>query len=162
MAPDTLNDLYLAELQEARSFERQIATTVGRLAGKASDPELKETLEGDRPESEGHAERIAAMLERRGIDPDAHTDQTMEAILKEACTWADEIGDPAVRDAAIIASLQRVQHYEIAAYGALVAWAKTEGLDAEARTLDAILDEEKAADARLTEIAEKTVNARAI
>ncbi len=155
-----LKDLYLAELQEARSFEGQIAYALGGLAEKASDPRLKEALEADRPESLRHGEHITALLDKHGVDPRAHTDQTMKAILSEAENWAETITDADTRDAALIASLQRIQHYEIAAYGSLAAWARELGLE-DAGTLHDILEEEKAADAKLSEIARTKVNAEA-
>jgi len=155
-----LRDLYLAELQEARSFEGQIANAIVGLAGKASDPRLKETLEADRPESLRHGEHVTALLDKHGVDPRAHTDQTMKAILSEAEDWAGSISDADTRDAALIASLQRVQHYEIAAYGSLAAWAREQGLE-DAETLHEILEEEKAADAKLSELAKTKVNAEA-
>jgi ferritin-like metal-binding protein YciE len=161
MAVDTLKDLYLAELQEARSFEAQVAKAAGELAGRASDPRLRQMLEGEGPDAARHGERLGALLEGHGAQPGAHTDQTMQAILSAARDWADGITDPAVRDAALLASLQRVQHYEIAALGALAAWARQEGLTADVETLQEILDEEKAADARLTALAEDRVNAEA-
>ncbi|RDC72742.1 DUF892 family protein [Rhodovulum sp. 12E13] len=157
MTIDSLKDLYIAELQEARSFEGQIANALGGFADRASDGALREALAGDRPESVRHGERITALLERHGADPRAHEDQTMKAILAEAGKWAAEIDDPAVRDAALIASVQRIQHYEIAAYGALVAWAREEGLD-DAETLAEILEEEKAADEKLSALAGERVN----
>ncbi|MEE4121340.1 MAG: DUF892 family protein [Paracoccaceae bacterium] len=157
MKIDSLKDLYIVELQEARSFEGQIANALGGLADRASDGALREALAGDRPESVRHGERITALLERHGADPRAHEDQTMKAILAEAGKWAAEIDDPAVRDAALIASVQRIQHYEIAAYGALVAWAREQGLD-DAETLAEILEEEKAADDKLSALAGERVN----
>lgn len=161
MALTTLKDLYLAELQEARSFEGQIAKAAGPLAEAAQNPQLKKMLEDERPEAVHHGERVTALLERHDADPRAHEDQAMRAILDEAVKWAGEIDDPAVRDAALIASVQRIQHYEIAAYGSLVAWARQERLEDDLETLSAILEAEKAADAKLTEIARETVNAEA-
>jgi ferritin-like metal-binding protein YciE len=152
-----LKDLYVAELQEARSFEGQIANALGGLADRASDGALREALAGDRPESLRHGERVTALIERQGADPRAHEDQTMKAILTEAAKWAAEIDDPAVRDAALIASVQRIQHYEIAVYGSLVAWATEQGLD-DAETLAEILEEEKAADDKLSALAGARVN----
>lgn len=161
MALTTLKDLYLAELQEARSFEGQIAKAVGPLAEAAQNRQLKTILEDERPEAVHHGERVTALLERHDADPRAHDDQAMRAILDEAVKWAGEIDDPAVRDAAIIASVQRVQHYEIAAYGALIAWARQQRLDEDLETLSAILEAEKSADAKLTAIAREAVNAEA-
>jgi ferritin-like metal-binding protein YciE len=161
MKIDSLKDLYIAELQEARSFEGQIANALRGLADRARHPDLKEMLAEDKPESLRHGEQVTAILDRHGVDPRAHTDQTMQTVLAEAQKWADEIDDPDVRDAAIIAAVQRVQHYEIAAYGALAAWAKRLGLE-DLETLHEILEEEKAADGKLNTLAKEKVNAEAV
>lgn len=160
MKIDTLTDLYLAELQEARSFEDQIAKAMGDFAAKASDPGLRDFFEGDRPEAEAHRDAIAGLVAQHGAEPSAHEDQTMASIVANARDWAGKIDDPALRDAALIASAQRIQHYEISVYGTLATWAERLGL-ADRDALRRILDEEKEADGRLTEIATKAVNVEA-
>jgi ferritin-like metal-binding protein YciE len=152
-----LKQLYLAELQEARSFEEQIANAFAALAERASHAELKAFLKEDAPEARGHRDRIAGLLEGHSADPGEHEDQTMRTILAGARDWADQIDEPSARDAALIAAIQRVQHYEIAVFGALAEWARQLGLK-DLDTLTAILDEEKKADAKLTEIARNSIN----
>lgn len=156
-----LRQLYLAELQEARSFEDQIARTLGGLAERASDTTLKDFLSEDVPEARNHEAKVTAILEDHGAAADEHEDQTMSAILAEAQKWADRIDDPAVRDAALIASAQRIQHYEIAVYGSLAAWAKQEELENDLRVLVTILNEEKQADETLSKMAKGSVNREA-
>lgn len=158
--PDFLT-LYQAELQEACSFETQMADALPGLAQKATDPSLKQLLEDEAAEARNHAAAITALLEARGAQPREHKDQSMQTLIGEARDWVIQIDDPALRDAALIASAQRLQHYEIAVYGSLAAWAKQQGLD-EADTLLAILDEERRADAKLTEIATASVNEKAM
>jgi ferritin-like metal-binding protein YciE len=160
MKIESVKDLYLTELQEARSFEEQIAAELGDLARKASDPGLKAFLQDDAPEAQHHRDKVAELIEAHGARPSEHDDQTMRSILAGAADWADQIDDPSLRDAALIASAQRVQHYEICVYGTLATWAKQLGLD-DLNTLLRILDEEKEADARLSELAKKSVNAEA-
>lgn len=155
-----LRTLYLAELQEAQAFEVQIAEALPALADKATDARLRHTIDDDISETRDHADELARMLEAHGVETGTHTDQAMQAILSEAEKWAGTIDDPAVRDAALIASAQRVQHYEIAVYGALAAWAERLRLD-DAQTLQAIAEEEKTADIRLTRLAERHVNTQA-
>jgi ferritin-like metal-binding protein YciE len=161
MKINDLRSLYLAELQEARSFELLIGDAVGDLAAMAADPDLRRTLADDVAETQRHAARLARMIARRGGDADAHEDRSMRTLIDEARRWAAKIDDPAVRDAAMIASAQRMQHYEIAVYGSLVAWATQLGLP-EKDDLIAILTEEKMADARLSELALRSVNPRAL
>lgn len=158
---EDLRSLYLCELQEARSFELQIADALGDLAGRASDPDLKRTLQEDGPEAQGHADALGAMLEGHGVPVDAHEDQAMKALVAETRKWSEEISDPSVRDAAIIASAQRIQHYEIAVYGSLAAWAGQLGVKDQGR-LKEILEQEKRADAKLSELATRSVNSRAL
>lgn len=156
-----LRSLYLAELQEARSFEDQIASTLETLIEQANDPDLRRTLEEDLPEARRHALALGAMIEGHGAPADEHSDQGMSALLAEARKWAGKIDDPTVRDAALIASAQRIQHYEIAVYGSLVAWARQLGLD-DGDQLQKILDEERKADAKLTGLAVRSVNSSAM
>ena len=156
-----LRQLYLAELQEARSFEDQIASTLSELADKAGDEELKTFLQEDGPEAGGHRDRVAELLDNHGVASGEHEDQAMRAILSEALKWAERIDTPAVRDAALVASAQRIQHYEIAVYGSLASWAKEEGLDDDLGVLLSILNEEKMADGKLTELAKGSLNAEA-
>lgn len=156
-----LHSLYLAELQEARSFEDQIASTLETLIKHADDPDLRRTLEEDLPEARRHALALGAMIEGHGAPVDEHSDQAMSALLAESRKWVGEIDDPVVRDAALIASAQRIQHYEIAVYGSLVAWAKQLGLD-DRDQLQKILEEEKKTDAKLTGLAIRSVNSSAM
>jgi len=160
MQPTDLRQLYLAELQEAQSFEEQIAETFSRLAEKASDAKLRQTFDDDISESKGHAFELSQILAAHGMDPRADDDRAMHGILAEADRWAGRIGEATVRDAALIASAQRVQHYEIAVYGSLASWAQRLGFE-EVEALQSIAEEEKAADIRLTRLAERQVNRQA-
>ena len=156
----TFRDLYLTELQEARSLEKQLVQAMPKLVEAASDAALKDVFNDDVSEVRAQVERLTALLEAHGVEPREHKDQSMQTILAEAEKWAGMIDDPALRDAALIASAQRVQHYEIAVYGSLAAWAKQLGLD-DLDTLLSILEEERAADAKLTELAKRSVNVEA-
>lgn len=157
----SLRELYLTELEEACSFERQIVEALDELAARATDPDLKRRLDEGRAGTHGHAESVANMLVRHSVPADAHRDQSMTALLGEARKWSGEISDTAIRDAALIASVQRLQHYQIAVYGALVAWAKQLGLEDRERLLE-ILADEKRMDAKLSELAMRSVNTRAL
>ncbi|WP_420566035.1 ferritin-like domain-containing protein [Thalassobaculum sp.] len=157
MRPDDLKSLYLMELQEACSFEAQFATSLPDLAEKAGNDRLREFLSADRSAALIRGERVWGLLEVHDIAADTHTDGSMQAILREAGDWAATIPNPTVRDAALIASIQRILHYGMAVYGSLAGWAKELNL-ADTEALSDTLEEAKRADAQLTAIAEEIVN----
>ena len=156
-----LKDLYVAELQEARSVEAQLSEALPKMIESANAGDLKQALEEHLGETRSQLERINAILQRHDVEAREHRDQSMHTIIAEADKWIGMIDDPACRDAGLIASAQRVEHYEIAVYGTLTAWAKQLGLDEDGGTLHAILDEEKAADGTLTRLAKGDVNPQA-
>lgn len=156
-----LKDLYVAELQEARSVEAQLTEALPTMIEAASAGDLKRALEEHLGETRSQLGEMDAILQRHGADALEHRDQSMQSIISEAEKWTGMVDDPACRDAGLIASAQRVEHYEIAVYGTLTTWAKQLGLDEEAATLHAILDQEKAADGKLTRLGKGSVNAQA-
>lgn len=154
----TLNDLFLHTLKDIYYSERQIMRALPKMMKKAAHPELKQALEMHRGETEGQIERlqrIFEMLEKpaRGVKCEA-----MDGILSEAESLMEEVEDPEVGDAGMIANAQAVEHYEITRYGTLVAWAEELGMQDAAKLLQQTLDEEKATDKKLSELAEKRVN----
>ena len=159
---ETLKDLYLGELQEARSVEAQLSEALPKMMDAASAGDLKGALESHLGETRSQLERMGEMLRRHGTDTRAHSDQSMQQIIAEADKWIGMVDDPACRDAGLIASAQRIEHYEIAVYGTLATWAKQLGLEEDAETLRTILEEEKSADDTLTELAKNAVNPEAI
>lgn len=159
---ETLKDLYMAEIQEARSVEAQLSEALPKMMDAASAGDLKGALESHLGETRSQLERMDEMLGRHGTDTRAHSDQSMQRIIAEAEKWAGMVDDPACRDAGLIASAQRIEHYEIAVYGTLATWAKQLGLEEDAETLRTILAEEKSADDTLTELAKTAVNQEAI
>ncbi|EAQ01538.1 hypothetical protein OB2597_01577 [Pseudooceanicola batsensis HTCC2597] len=160
MQTDSLKALYFTELQEAASFEAQFAEALPRFAEKANDPSLREVLSDDMPAARRHAQQLSGLLEMHEVADRGHTDGSMRAILREALDWVEDIADPAVRDAALIASVQRILHYGMAVHGSLAGWARQLDL-ADRETLEAAVEEARGADARLTEIAQGKVNAEA-
>ncbi|WP_349370645.1 DUF892 family protein [Salinarimonas sp.] len=158
MAVSHLRDLYLEELQEMRSAEDLMTNAMPKLARQATHTGLSKMLEDDVADTRAHRERLEAILTRHGANPREHRDQSMAALVAEAEKWAGQIDDPECRDTALIASAQRLQHYEIAAYGSLATWAKQLGFQEDLDQLLAILDEEKRADETLTDLAKSVVN----
>jgi ferritin-like metal-binding protein YciE len=157
----SLKELYTTELQETRSLEEQLVGALPRLEKQATHPSLKAALGAHLDETRSQLRRVEEILGRHGAGAREHTDQSMTKLVAEADRWVGMIEDPTLRDAAIIASGQRIEHYEIAVYGTLAAWAKQLGLGDDLETLLAILDEEKQADDKLTGLAKGEVNPRA-
>lgn len=148
------HDLYIAELSELRSVEAQIADHLGALAAQATDKTLSNAIRTHRSVTEAHRDRIDTLLEAHGAAAgNRHDDASMHAMLAETEKWVRTIGDGDLRDAGLIASLQRMEHYEIAVLGTLASWARRLGYDEDASVLSAILRDDKAADAYLSDIA---------
>jgi ferritin-like metal-binding protein YciE len=150
--------MYKAELQEASSVEGQLVEALPKMAEEANSSELKQALQMHLEETRGHQQRVEGLLRAHGAGTGKHTDQSMQAMISEAGKWAGMVKQPSLRDAGLVASAQRVEHYEIAIYGTLTTWAKQLGLQEDLRTLHEILEQEKKADAKLTELAKADVN----
>jgi ferritin-like metal-binding protein YciE len=157
----TLHDAFVDELRDAYDAEKQITKALPKMVKAASSPELKAALQAHLEETRGQITRLeevfASLDEKvRGKHCDG-----MAGIIEEGKSVMEEDFDDATMDACIIASGQRVEHYEMAAYGTLVAWAQAMGHSEAAELLEQTLDEEKAADEKLTSIAEDGVNSQA-
>ncbi|NOJ48890.1 YciE/YciF ferroxidase family protein [Bradyrhizobium archetypum] len=155
-------DMYLAELQELVSVEDQLAEALLRMAAAASHPALKNALVDHHAETIAQKDRLVAILNQHGVDPAAHVDQAMEALIRETRKMLGILEGDDLRDAGLIASAQKLEHYEIAAYGSAAALAGQLDLRNDQAMLHASLEEEKAADALLTEIAKGEVNPDAL
>ncbi len=127
--------MYTAELQEACSVEAQLVEALPKMAETANGSELKQALRMHLEETRGHQQRVEGLLRAHGVGTREHTDQSMQAMINEAGKWAGMVQQPTLRDAGLVASAQRVEHYEIAIYGTLATWAKQLGLQEDLRTL---------------------------
>jgi ferritin-like metal-binding protein YciE len=157
----TLHDAFIDELRDAYDAEKQITKALPKMAKAASSPELRAAFEAHLEETRGQISRLeevfASLEEKvRGKHCDG-----MEGIIEEGKAAMEEDFDDATLDACLIASAQRVEHYEMAAYGTLVAWARAMGHTEAADLLEQTLDEEKAADEKLTSLAEGGINQEA-
>ncbi len=161
MPISSLTDMYVAELQELHSVENQLVDALPRMAELAKSSELKDAINQHLDETRSQARRLEEVLRRRGAGPREHTDQAMQALLRESEKWAGMLDDPALADAGLIASAQKVEHYEIAAYGTVAAYAGLLGFEDDKGELHAILEQEKAADAKLSEVAKSVANPQA-
>jgi ferritin-like metal-binding protein YciE len=154
----TMDDLFVHQLRDIYYAEKQIVKALPDMIEKVTNPQLKAGLENHLEETKGHVERVEEVFRMHGAEPKQVDCPAIDGILKEARETSGDVEDPNVLDAAIIASAQAVEHYEITKYGTLIAWARELGRDDCADELQATLEEEKAADDKLTEIAESRVN----
>ena len=157
----TFQELYLHQLEDVYYAEQQITKALPKMIDKATDPMLKQGFETHLRETEGQIERLRRVFALEGMEPKGVTCPAIDGIIKEANEVAGEISDKQVLDAALIGAAQAVEHYEIARYGTLVAWAKQLGKSEAATLFQATLDEEEATDRKLTQLAEGGVNADA-
>ncbi|MFN7004563.1 MAG: ferritin-like domain-containing protein [Roseinatronobacter sp.] len=161
MADHTLDTLFYETLKDIYYAERKIATALRKMARAAQNPDLKAAFETHEQETQAQYERLTEVFEAIGKRPRGKTCDAIEGIISEAEEIMDEFkGSPAL-DAGLLAAAQAVEHYEIARYGALRAWARQLGLQDAERLLDKTLQEETATDEILTGLAEAVVNASA-
>jgi ferritin-like metal-binding protein YciE len=157
----TMDDLFVHTLQDIYYAEKQILKALPKMIEKATNPQLKQGFEKHLRETEGHVKRVEQVFEMHGTQAKAVDCPAMDGIIKEANEIAGEIEDKQVLDAALIAAAQAVEHYEITRYGTLMAWAKELGRNDCASVLAQNLEEEKATDEKLSELAESRVNVQA-
>ena len=161
MRIDTIEDLFVHELSDVYSAERQLTKALPRLARAAEDPALVEGFTLHLAETEGQVDRIDRIVEILGIRLKRIKCAAMEGLVEESKDVIDSIEAGPLRDAALIGGAQKVEHYEIAAYGTLAALAKQLGYDDALALLLETLQEEKATDEKLTRLAEQGGNRRA-
>ncbi len=157
----TLHDAFVDELRDTYDAEKQITKALPKMAKAAGSPDLRAAFEAHLEETRGQVERLeevfASLEEKvRGKHCDG-----MAGIIEEGKSVMEEDFDESTMDACLIASAQRVEHYEMAAYGTLVAWARAMGHTAAADLLQQTLEEEKSADEKLSSLAEDGINQEA-
>jgi ferritin-like metal-binding protein YciE len=156
-----MDDLFVHTLRDIYYAEQEILKALPTMIEKATNPQLRSGLEQHLAESRNHVRRVEQVFWMHGVEPKTVTCPAINGIIKEADEIAGEVDNKEVLDAALIAAAQAVEHYEITRYGALVAWAKQLGRSDCASVLHQNLEEEKAADQKLTRIAESKVNLEA-
>jgi len=157
----SMEDLFLHGLQDIYYAENQIVKSLPTMIEKATNRELAKGLRDHLRETEAQVTRLDRIFERLGQEPRGTDCPAIDGLIKEADQVAGEIEDKQVLDAAVIASAQAIEHYEISRYGTLIAWAQELGHDNLISLLNANLREEKAADRKLNTLAEAKVNRRA-
>jgi ferritin-like metal-binding protein YciE len=161
MQLSTLNDLFVKELRDVYNAERQLIRTLPTMAKKATSPELAQAIETHLEETEQQAERLEQVFEMLEVSSRGPVCKGMKGIIDEGKETLEEAEEPDVADAGIIASAQKVEHYEIATYGTLCEYANVLGHSEIADLLKQTLEEEKATDEKLTQLAERGINAMA-
>jgi ferritin-like metal-binding protein YciE len=157
---DNLRKLYLDQLQQLHSAETQITEALPKMIDAATEPQLKEVLQTHLGETKGHVSRIEHILRRAAGSVDPKKSKGMAALISEGEDVIQDATDDSVRDAGIIAAAQKVEHYEIAAYGTVQTFAEILGETNHAELLEQTLEEEKHADEALTAISD-TANTKA-
>ncbi|SEO95016.1 Ferritin-like metal-binding protein YciE [Luteibacter sp. UNC138MFCol5.1] len=157
----TIEDLFIHELSDIYSAEKQLTKALPRLARAAEAPELKQAFETHLEETQGQVERIDQIVDALGIRLKRVKCAAMEGLVEESKEVIDGIEAGPLRDAALIGGAQKVEHYEIASYGTISAIAKKLGYKDAIPLLQATLEEEKATDEKLTLLAEQAGNQRA-
>jgi len=153
-----LEDGYLIELADMLSAEKQLVKELPRMAEAARSPELREAIEMHVEQTENQVRRLEEVFRMLGEEPHTEPCEGMTGILKEGKEMLEKSQRGQARDALIIAAAQKVEHYEIASYGTLCAWAEQLGHQDACDLLEQTLDEEKATDKKLTRIAEGRTN----
>jgi ferritin-like metal-binding protein YciE len=154
MKEQTMQDLYVDQLRDLYDAERQIIKALPKMIRAVSSDELKQALEEHLEVTKEQEQRIAQIFENRGEKVKAQKCKGMEGVLKEGAELVEKGWEDAVRDAAIIAAAQRVEHYEMAGYGCARTYAELLGDEDAGELLQKTLDEEKEANDKLTELAE--------
>ena len=156
-----LYKLFEDELKDIYWAEKALTKAIPQMIKKASSDELKEALQNHLEETEGHVERAEKIFQILGKDARAKKCEAMEGLVKEAKEIMSDTEEGAMRDAGIISAAQKVEHYEIASYGTLRTFADVLGFSDIVDILNETLEEEKAADSKLTEVAYAAINEEA-
>jgi ferritin-like metal-binding protein YciE len=162
MKMKTLNDLFMHEIKDLYSAEKQLTKALPKMAKAASSDDLRQAFESHLHETEEHISRLEEIMQQFDIPNRAPKCKAMEGLIEEGKEILEEDMDDEVRDAALISAAQRVEHYEIAGYGCARTFAELLGHSDAQQILQRTLDEEKATDEKLTQIAMQHVNAEAV
>jgi ferritin-like metal-binding protein YciE len=161
MKLDSLEDLMVEQMRDLYDAEKKLVKALPKMAKAACSDDLRNAFENHLEETQGHVQRLERVFTLMGLKAKAKTCAAMEGLIEEGKEMIGEQGDGMVKDAGLIACAQRVEHYEMAGYGCLHTWAQQLGHHEAAGLLAQTLSEEKAADTKLTHIAESAVNEEA-
>jgi ferritin-like metal-binding protein YciE len=161
MSLDSLEKLFIEELKDIYNAEKQLTRALPRMAKAAESQELSQAFTNHLRETEGQIQRLDRVFKEVGQAVRGKKCKGMEGLIEEGKEMMEEDGEPEVKDAALIASAQKVEHYKIAAYGCLRAYAELLGYSEAAQLLQQNLQEEEAADKKLNQLAEGGINEQA-
>jgi ferritin-like metal-binding protein YciE len=153
MSINSLKDVYVEQLKDMYSAEKQLIEALPKMAEAANNPELKSAFKTHLGETETHMETVRTLLSELDENPASKKCKAMEGLIEEGHEVTKEDGDPDACDAALIVAAQKVEHYEIASYGSLRTFADSLGYEKAAETLQTILDQEYSADQILDDLA---------
>lgn len=156
-----LEDLFKHEIKDLYSAENQLIKALPKMAEEAHDPLLKKAFEGHLRQTEMQKQRLEQICQELGMDPDGEKCKAMEGLIEEGSKMIDEKANPDTKDAGLIATAQRVEHYEISGYGTARHYAAMLGHNKVADLLEQTLNEEKAADEKLNDLAIEKINKKA-
>ncbi len=162
MKIDSLEKMYIAELQELASAERQLSECLPRVARAAAHAALRDALFDHQDVATAQVSQLEATLKKHGANPNEHIDQAMQALVYETEKMLPMLKGQRIRDAGLIASIQRLKHYQIAAYGTAAALAGQLKFTDDEKLLHQFVEDEKEGDAILTDLAESEVNPDAL
>lgn len=161
MELNTLKDLYVTELKDLYSAEKQIVKALPKMIKATKHPELKAAFKTHLQQTEGHVKRLEKVCEELGVSPRGKKCVGMEGLLEEGSELIGEEPDEDVLDAGLISAAQHVEHYEMAGYGTVRTYARQLGYESQAQLLQQTLDEEGETDHLLTDLAEARINIEA-
>jgi ferritin-like metal-binding protein YciE len=162
MKMETLQDLFMDVLKDTYDAEHQITKALPKMAKAANSPELKATFEEHLQQTETHIQRLEQVFEMQGKKATRKSCKGMKGLIEEGSELIKEDAEPAVLDAGLIAAAQKVEHYEISAYGTLSAYANLLGANDAITLFQQTLDEETQTDENLSQLAEGSINLQAV
>jgi ferritin-like metal-binding protein YciE len=162
MKIQTMQDLFVEQIEDLYDAEHQLVKALPKMAKAATSPDLREAFESHLEQTKGHVERLEKVFATVNLKPKGQSCPAMRGLVEEGDEIVSNTEKSPLRDAGLIAAANRVEHYEIAAYGTARAFALTLGIETAVDLLQATLDEEVAADAALSELADSRVNDQAL
>jgi len=162
MKIETMEDLFMEQVQDLYDAEKRLVKALPKMAEASTSQSLRQAFESHLLETEGHVSRLESVFRTLGLEPKSHTCDAMKGLISEGEDMVSDIDESPLRDAGLIAAANRVEHYEIAAYGSARTFADILGLSEAAILLEQTLQEEKKADQKLTQLAEDMVNDEAL
>lgn len=158
---NSFKDLFVNQIEDLYDAENRLTSALPKMADAANSSQLKQAIRQHLTETQGHVSRLESIFREINVEPKRETCQAMKGLIAEGEEMISAKGDPDIKDAALIAAAQRVEHYEMSGYGTARAFARRLGLTQAANLLQQTLDEEKAADQKLNQIAEAGINQQA-